>query len=56
MISAKKQSEKVLPDSRDGEDVWNTIGVSEYIINVNRQVVVDGISYSLSQDNQNKDD
>ena len=45
---------KVLLDSRDGEEVWSTIGVSENIIEASWQALVDSIQYKLSKDNLNK--
>ncbi len=45
---------KVLLDSRDGEELWSTIGVSENIIEASWQALVDSIQYKLSKDNLNK--
>lgn len=45
---------KVLLDSRDGEEVWSTIGVSENIIEASWQALVDSIQYKLSKDHLNK--
>ncbi len=45
---------KVLLDSRDGEEVWSTIGVSENIIEASWQALVDSIQYKLCKDNLNK--
>ncbi len=45
---------KVLLDSRDGEEMWSTIGVSENIIEASWQALVDSIQYKLSKDNVNK--
>jgi 2-isopropylmalate synthase len=44
---------KVLLDSRDGEELWSTIGVSENIIEASWQALVDSIQYKLSKDNLN---
>lgn len=45
---------KVLLDSRDEQEVWSTIGVSENIIEASWQALVDSIQYKLSKDNINK--
>ena len=45
---------KVLLDSRDGDEMWSTIGVSENIIEASWQALVDSIQYKLSKDNLNK--
>ncbi|MEW6333595.1 MAG: citramalate synthase [Thermodesulfobacteriota bacterium] len=45
---------KVLLDSRDGEEVWSTIGVSENIIEASWQALVDSIQYKLCKDDLNK--
>jgi 2-isopropylmalate synthase len=45
---------KVLLESRDEEEVWSTIGVSENIIEASWQALVDSIQYKLSKDNLNK--
>jgi 2-isopropylmalate synthase len=45
---------KVLLESRDEEEVWSTIGVSENIIEASWQALVDSIQYKLSKDNINK--
>mgnify|MGYP001600074565 CR=1 FL=1 len=47
---------KVLFDTRDGEEMWSTIGVSENIIEASWQALVDSIQYKLSKDNLNKND
>ena len=47
---------KVLLDSRDGEEIWSTIGVSENIIEASWQALVDSIQYKLSKDNLNKNE
>jgi 2-isopropylmalate synthase len=44
---------KVLFDTRDGEEMWSTIGVSENIIEASWQALVDSIQYKLSKDNLN---
>ena len=45
---------KVLLDSRDEEDMWSTIGVSENIIEASWQALADSIQYKLSTDKVNK--
>jgi len=45
---------KVLLDSRDGEEVWSTIGVSENIIEASWQALVDSIQYKLCKDDLNR--
>jgi 2-isopropylmalate synthase len=47
---------KVLLDSRDGDETWSTIGVSENIIEASWQALVDSIQYKLSKENLNKND
>lgn len=47
---------KVLLDSRDAEEVWSTIGVSENVIEASWQALVDSIQYKLSKDNLNKNE
>jgi 2-isopropylmalate synthase len=47
---------KVLLDSRDGNELWSTIGVSENIIEASWQALVDSIQYKLSKDNVNKNE
>lgn len=44
---------RVLLDSKDGEELWSTIGVSENIIEASWQALVDSIEYKLSKDNLN---
>ena len=46
----------MLLDSRDGDELWSTIGVSENIIEASWQALVDSIQYKLSKDNLNKND
>jgi len=41
---------RVLIESRDGKDIWNTVGVSENIIEASWQALVDSIHYKLSKD------
>jgi len=41
---------RVLIESRDGKDIWNTIGVSENIIEASWQALVDSIYFKLSKD------
>jgi 2-isopropylmalate synthase len=43
---------RVLIESRDGKDVWNTIGVSENIIEASWQALVDSIEYKLLKDGE----
>jgi 2-isopropylmalate synthase len=47
---------KVLLDSRDGEEMWSTIGVSENVIEASWQALVDSIQYKLSKDKLNKNE
>jgi 2-isopropylmalate synthase len=47
---------KVLFDTRDEDEMWSTIGVSENIIEASWQALVDSIQYKLSKDNLNKND
>jgi len=47
---------KVLLDSRDGDETWSTIGVSENIIEASWQALVDSIQYKLSKDRINKNE
>lgn len=44
---------KVLLDSRDGEELWSTIGVSENVIEASWQALADSIQYKLSKDKLN---
>lgn len=41
---------RVLIESRDSKDTWNTIGVSENIIEASWQALVDSIEYKLHKD------
>jgi 2-isopropylmalate synthase len=41
---------RVLIESRDGRDIWNTVGVSENIIEASWQALVDSIYFKLSKD------
>jgi 2-isopropylmalate synthase len=41
---------RVLIESRDSNDIWNTIGVSENIIEASWQALVDSIEYKLHKD------
>ncbi|MCK9364283.1 MAG: citramalate synthase [Syntrophales bacterium] len=45
---------RVLLDSRDGHDLWSTIGVSTNVIDASWHALVDSIQYKLSKDNLNK--
>jgi 2-isopropylmalate synthase len=45
---------KVIIDTRDQEEMWSTIGVSENIIEASWQALVDSIQYKLSKDRDNK--
>ena len=47
---------KVLLDSRDGQEMWSTIGVSENVIEASWQALVDSIQYKLSRDRLNKNE
>jgi 2-isopropylmalate synthase len=44
---------KVLIDSRDEDEVWSTIGVSENVIEASWHALVDSVQYKLSKDNLN---
>ena len=41
---------RVLIESRDGRDIWNTVGVSENIIEASWQALVDSIYFKLSKE------
>ncbi|RLB13267.1 MAG: citramalate synthase, partial [Deltaproteobacteria bacterium] len=41
---------RVLIESRDGRDIWNTVGVSENIIDASWQALVDSIYFKLCKD------
>jgi len=41
---------RVLIESRDGKDIWNTVGVSENIIEASWQALADSIYFKLSKD------
>jgi 2-isopropylmalate synthase len=41
---------RVLIESRDGKDIWNTVGVSENIIEASWQALIDSIYFKLSKD------
>ena len=41
---------RVLIESRDGKDIWNTVGVSENIIEASWQALVDSIYFKLSKE------
>ena len=41
---------RVLIESSDGKDIWNTVGVSENIIEASWQALVDSIYFKLSKD------
>lgn len=43
-------SVRVIIESRDDEDVWGTVGVSENIIQASWEAMVDSIEYKLSKD------
>jgi len=45
---------RVLIESRDGKDIWNTVGVSENIIEASWQALVDSIYFKLSKDQAEK--
>jgi 2-isopropylmalate synthase len=44
---------KVLIDTRDEDEVWSTIGVSENIIEASWHALVDSVQYKLSKDRLN---
>jgi len=44
---------KVLIDSRDENEVWSTIGVSENVIEASWHALVDSVQYKLSKENLN---
>ena len=41
---------RVLIESRDKEDMWGTVGVSENIIEASWQALVDSVEYKLMKD------
>jgi 2-isopropylmalate synthase len=43
----------VLIDTRDEDEVWSTIGVSENVIEASWHALVDSIQYKLSKDRLN---
>jgi 2-isopropylmalate synthase len=43
---------RVLIESRDQQDRWGTVGVSEDIIEASWQALVDSINYKLFKDEQ----
>lgn len=45
---------RVLLDSRDEEEIWSTIGVSENVIEASWHALVDSIQYKLSKDRRGK--
>jgi 2-isopropylmalate synthase len=45
---------RVLIESRDGKDIWNTVGVSENIIEASWQALIDSIYFKLSKDRYEK--
>jgi len=42
---------RVLIQSQDEKDIWNTIGLSENIIEASWQALVDSVEYKLLKDN-----
>ena len=42
---------RVLIESRDRDDIWNTVGVSEDIIEASWQALADSFQYKLSKEN-----
>lgn len=46
---------RVLLDSRDGDEIWSTIGVSANIIEASWNALVDSIQYKLSKDEMKVD-
>ena len=45
---------KVLLDTKDEEEVWGTIGVSENVIEASWLALVDSLQYKLSKDRVNR--
>jgi 2-isopropylmalate synthase len=45
---------RVKIDSRDSQEVWSTVGVSENIIEASWQALVDSIQYKLLKDEKEK--
>ncbi len=45
---------RVVIESRDGADVWGTVGVSENIIEASWMALVDSIEYKLFKDQEEK--
>ena len=43
-------SVRVLVESKDGKDIWGTVGVSENIIEASWQALVDSVDYKLLKD------
>ena len=53
MIDRREQTGFSL-ESRDGTDVWGTVGVSENIIEASWLALVDSIEYKLIKDSEGK--
>ena len=45
--AATRAKTRVLIESTDGQDSWDTVGVSENIINASYEALVDSIEYKL---------
>jgi 2-isopropylmalate synthase len=41
---------RVLIESSDGKEIWNTVGVSENIVDASLQALVDSIEFKLAKD------
>ncbi|MDB6041295.1 MAG: citramalate synthase, partial [Verrucomicrobiales bacterium] len=41
---------RVLIESSDGKEVWNTVGVSENIVDASLQALVDSIEFKLAKE------
>ncbi len=46
---------RVLIDSRDDEQIWSTVGVSEDIIEASWHALVDSFQYKLSKEKDKKE-
>ncbi len=45
---------RVLIESTDGKDIWNTVGASTDVINASVTALIDSIEYKLMKDNSHK--
>ena len=45
---------RVVIESRDREDRWGTVGISENIIDASWQALVDSITYKLTKDEERR--